>query len=131
MTPETLATAIRIAEALESSTVVAPTNRIEYVSEVPTSRYCVVRGDRSGVFCGIVESEDGSIVEMTDVRHVWYWAGASGTDELAIRGVADPDGCKFTAPAQRIRVLDAITVLDCTAEAETSLRSVKDWSQFK
>lgn len=121
MNPDTLATAIQIAQALNADTS-PPIN---------PRRYCVVRGERSGVFCGIVESEDGRTVEMSDCRHIWYWSGASSTDELAGRGVANPDDCKFTAPARRVRVLDALAVLDCTVEAEASLRGVPVWSQFK
>lgn len=123
MNEQTIATAIRIAQAIgdDGPTLTPPTKQ----------RYAVVRGDRSGVFCGIVISENGQTVEMTDCRHIWYWAGASATDELAVRGTAKPDDCKFTAPAARVRILDAITVLDCTDEAEQSLRSVPTWSQFK
>lgn len=122
MNEQTLLAALRLAQAIEGD---------EKTPANPDRRYCVVRADRSGVFCGYVDSENGRTVEMSDVRHIWYWSGASATDELATRGVAKPEDCKFTAPARRIRVLDAITVLDCTPEAEESLRAVKDWSQFK
>lgn len=120
MNTDTLATAIKIAELLEGGTP-TPSGR----------RYVVVRGDRSGVFCGVLEHQDGSTVVLSDCRHIWYWSGASATDELATRGVANPEDCKFTAPAGRVEILDAITVLDCTPEAEASLRGVADWSQFK
>lgn len=124
MNEQTIATALRIAAALDAETGDTPQRPSE-------GRYCVVRGDRSGVFCGIVVSENGQTVEMTDCRHIWYWNGAAATDELAARGVAKPDDCKFTAPGARVRILDAITVLDCTAEAEASLRGVPVWSEFK
>lgn len=123
MNEQTILTALRIAQALEGEQQTPPL--------MSAARYCVVRGDRSGVFCGNVTHENGQTVEMTDARHIWYWAGASATDELATKGTAKPDECKFTAPAPRIRILDAITVLDCTPEAEASLRGVKVWSQFK
>lgn len=93
------------------------------------SRYVVVRGDRSGVFCGILVSEEGRTVELTDCRHIWYWAGAANTAELAQSGTSKPGDCKFVAPVKRLRVLDAITIIDCTPKAEASLRAVPIWSK--
>lgn len=91
------------------------------------SRYVVVRGDRSGVFCGIIVSEEGQTVEMTDCRHIWYWKGAANTAALARDGVGSPAECRFLPPVKRLRVLDAIEVIDCTEAAEKSLRAVYEW----
>lgn len=95
----------------------------------PAGRYVIVRGDRSGVFCGVFVSEEGQTVELTDCRHIWYWSGAANTAELALRGVSKPGDCKFVAPVRRLRVLDAIEVIDCSPEAEASLRAVSIWSK--
>ena len=127
MNPETLATAIRIAEALEP-----PTPTLTYVSRdtAPApGRYVIVRGDRSGVFCGVLVSEDGQTVELTECRHIWYWSGAANTAEMALSGVSKPDECKFVAPVARLRVLDAVAVIDCTSDAESNLRAVPVWSK--
>jgi hypothetical protein len=94
-----------------------------------TARYVIVRGDRSGVFCGVYASEEGRTVELTECRHIWYWAGAANTAEMALTGVARPAECKFVAPAQYQIVLDAIEIIDCTPAAEVSLRSVSVWSK--
>lgn len=91
------------------------------------SRYVVVRGDRSGVFCGIIVSEEGQTVELIDCRHIWYWRGAANTAALARDGVSRPAECKFLPPVGRLRVLDAIEVIDCTESAEKSLRAVSEW----
>ena len=121
MDNETIATALRIAECLS-----APDHNVE--AEI-VGRYVVVRGDRSGVFCGTIVSEDEQTVELTDCRHIWYWSGAANVAEMALRGVSKPADCKFIAPVQRLRVLDAIEVVDCTDTAEESLRAVSEWSK--
>ncbi len=92
-------------------------------------RYALVRGDRSGVFCGVVVAEDGRTVELTECRHIWYWAGAANVAEMSISGVARPGECKIVAPVGRLRVLDVIEVVDCTPAAEASLRAVPVWSK--
>lgn len=98
-------------------------------SSARADRYVIVRGDRSGVFVGNLVSEEGQTVELTDCRHVWYWEGAANTAEMALSGVSKPNACKFVAPVKRLRVLDAIEVIDCTPEAERSLRDVPVWSK--
>lgn len=95
----------------------------------PPGRHVIVRGDRSGVFFGKFVSEDGQTVELADCRHIWYWSGAANTAEMANSGVSKPKDCKIVAPVSRIRILDAIEVLDCTNEAVASLTAVPSWSQ--
>lgn len=92
-------------------------------------RYVLVRGDRSGVFCGVLVSEEGQTVELTECRHIWYWAGAANVAEMSLTGVARPNECKIIAPVGRLRVLDAIEIVDCTDAAEASLRAVPAWSK--
>lgn len=92
-------------------------------------RYVIVRGDKSGVFCGVIVSEEGQTVELTEARHIWYWVGAANTAEMALAGVARPEDCKIVAPVTRLRILDAIEVIDCSAAAEASLRAVPVWSE--
>lgn len=95
----------------------------------PLRRYVIVRGDRSGVFAGVFVSEEGRTVELTECRHIYYWNGAANTAEMSLHGVSKPGECKFLAPVARLRVLDAIEVIDCTPAAETSLRGVSVWSK--
>jgi hypothetical protein len=91
-------------------------------------RYVIVRGTNSGVFCGVIVSEDEKAVELTECRHIWYWKGAANTAEMALSGVSKPAECKFLAPVKRLRVKDAVEVIDCTEAAEKSLRAVSEWS---
>ena len=38
-------------------------------------KYCIFRGDRSGVFAGTLDKQEGSIVTITGCRRLWYWEG--------------------------------------------------------
>jgi hypothetical protein len=123
MKESTLITALRIAQAVEAN------------PEIPTQqpdqelRKVIVRGDRSGVFYGDIVSRDGREVTLANARHVWYWNGAANTAEMANLGVSKPNDCKIVAPVNRILILDAIEVLDCTDVAVASLDAVPAWSK--
>jgi hypothetical protein len=91
------------------------------------NKYCIVRGDRSGVFAGEVEAYSGREVTMTNVRRLWYWNGAASISELAKTGTKKPDNCKFTVVVDKIIVLDAIEIIPCTKEAEMSIKDVREW----
>lgn len=90
-------------------------------------RYCVIRGDKSGVFAGNVESRNGQEVIIRNVRRIWYWDGASSISQLAKEGVKSPENCKFTVTVDEIEVLDAIEIIPCTAEAEANIKGVREW----
>lgn len=92
-------------------------------------RYVIVRGTNSGAFAGELESRTGSEVVMTNCRRLWCWDGAASLSELAQRGTSKPKTCKFPAPTSRHEILDAIEVIDVTAEARETIESVKPWSQ--
>jgi len=91
--------------------------------------YVIVRGDRSGVFAGYLESRDGREVTLIDCRRIWYWDGAASISQLAIDGTSAPDKCKFPAPVQKIEILDAIEVIPCTDGAMVSIKGVSIWQK--
>lgn len=90
-------------------------------------RYCLVRGNNSGVFAGYVEEHDGQCVIIRDVRRIWYWSGACSLSQLAKDGTADPKNCKFTVVVNKIEVLDAIEIIECTERAQKSITEVAEW----
>jgi hypothetical protein len=121
MNEQTILTALRIAQALDTDSCPdAGENE---------ARKVIVRGDRSGVFYGDLLERNGTEVTLGNCRHIWYWAGAANTAEIANSGVSKPKDCKIVAPVSRILILDAIEVLDCTAEAVASLDAVSPWSK--
>lgn len=94
-------------------------------------KYCILRGDRSGVFAGEVSevSKDGKVVKVINCRRLWYWNGACSTFELAKSGVKYPDDCKFTVTIDEITLTDVIEIIPCTKEAEENIKGVKEWKK--
>ena len=91
-------------------------------------KYVVVRTYSAGVFAGYMEKRTGQEVIMRKVRKLWYWDGAATLAELAVEGVSKPQTCKFPCEVDRIELLQAIEILDCTKKAQESLISVPIWS---
>lgn len=90
-------------------------------------KYCIVRGDRSGVFAGVVAKQDGQTVEMQRARCLWRWAGAATILQLALEGVKDELNCRFTVFVDSILILDAIEIVPCTSSAEKCVLGVREW----
>ena len=93
------------------------------------NKYCIVRGDCSGVFAGNIKSHNGREVCMTNVRCLWYWDGAASLLQLARDGVAKPCDCKFTVTVDEIELLDAIEIIPCTSVAEQCIKAVAEWKR--
>lgn len=87
----------------------------------------IVRGDRSGVFFGTLERQEGSLVVLTNCRRLWYWDGACSISQLAVDGTKKPDFCKFTVTVDNIIILDAIEIVPCTDKAVKSIEGVTEW----
>ena len=91
----------------------------------------IIRGDKSGVFFGTLSKMDvygGSThIELSDCRRLWYWDGAASLHQLAKDGVRKPKACKFTVSVDKIVILDAIEIIECTKNAIESIEGVKEW----
>ena len=90
-------------------------------------KYVIVRGDRSGVFAGVLESQEDRKVVLSGVRRLWRWYGATECLQIATEGVKRPKDCMFTLTAASITLLDAIEVIPTTAEAEAIIKAVPVW----
>ena len=90
-------------------------------------KYVIVRGDRSGVFAGVLVSQEGQKVELKDCRRLWYWDGATSISQIANEGVKRPNDCKFTVTVGSIIILDAIEIIPTTAVAEANVKAVWEW----
>lgn len=91
------------------------------------NNYCIVRGDRSGLFFGVVKNIDGSIVEMEKVKKLHYWDGAFAPEGLAEEGTSKPQNCKFTAVVDSLLIIDVCQVILCTEKSINSLSKVATW----
>jgi len=111
-------------------------NGVEYVpkgaNSVPMKdgmKYCIVRTYSAGVFAGFVESRNGQEVVMLNARRIWYWDGAASLSQLAMQGTSKPQNCKFPLPVNRVELLNAIEIIDCTDEGKKSIEGVSVWKQ--
>lgn len=90
-------------------------------------KYVIVRGDRSGVFAGILAEKNGREITLNDCRRLWYWSGANSISQIAVDGVMKPQLCRFTVTVDEIIILDAIEIIPCTTIAEDNIRAVLEW----
>jgi len=92
-------------------------------------KYCIVRTYSAGVFAGYLESRTGQEVVMREARRIFYWDGAASLSQLAMSGTSKPQSCKFPEAVDRVELLQAIEILDCTEKAKKSIASVGVWKQ--
>ena len=92
--------------------------------------YCIVRTYSAGAFAGYfnrkTKGKEGTVYEA---RRLWYWEGANSLSELAVKGTAKPDKCKFPVAVSEVDLTEIIEVIPCTKEAQDSILGVKEWSQ--
>ncbi len=93
-----------------------------------SKRYVIARTYSAGVFAGELENRVGKEVVLTNSRRLWYWAGAASLSEAAVRGFSRPNDCKFPVAVSRVELTEVIEVLDCTPEAEASIKGIPEWS---
>lgn len=91
--------------------------------------YVIVRTYSAGVFAGNLEGAEGKVVVLTNARRLWYWDGAASLSQLAMEGTKAPQNCKFPCEVSRVRLLEAIEILDTTPEAEKSIKGVPVWKK--
>lgn len=92
-------------------------------------KYCVVRGKDFGVFAGTVDAVEGDRVLLKDARRLWYWSGAASLSQLALEGVKDPGGCKFTVTVESILLMNVIEIIPATEQAKRCIDGVKVWKR--
>lgn len=90
-------------------------------------KYIICRTYSASVFAGYLGSRNGQEVVLLQARRLWYWEGAASLSQLAMEGVSKPSACKFTCEVDRVELLNAIELIDCTKEAKESIASVKVW----
>ena len=96
-------------------------------NEYKGMKYVICRTYSAGVFAGYLESRAGQEVVMRNARRLWYWQGAASLSQAATDGFSKPEGCKFPCEVDRVELLNAIEILDCTLKAQASIASVKTW----
>ena len=92
-------------------------------------KYVICRTYSAGVFAGYLESRNGQEVVLRRARRIWHWKGAATLSQLAINGTSAPSQCKFPVAVDRVELLQAIEILDCTAIAQESIQGVAVWKK--
>lgn len=96
-----------------------------------TGKKVIIRADRAGVFFGTLAAKEGTEVELTNCRRIWYWDGAASISELAVNGVTRPNECKFSVSVESIVITEVIEVIPCTPEAIKNIESVPVWKMSR
>jgi hypothetical protein len=91
--------------------------------------YCIIRGDKSGVFIGYVKSRKDKEIELLNSRNIFYWDGAAGISQLAEFGTSKPENCKLTVIVKRRIILDAIQIDFVTEKSKLILDSIRPWQK--
>ena len=89
----------------------------------------IVRADRAGVFYGTLSAKEGDEVQMTNVRKLHYWDGASAVEQLALEGTKNPNNCRFTVYVEELTIMQVIQIISCTTEAIKNIESVNPWKK--
>lgn len=100
--------------------------QMDSVKQKTKKQYCIVRTKEAGVFAGYVNGKASDVMFITQARRLWYWSGAATLSELALRGVKNPNECKFPDPVD-LTLLGVIEVIPCTPEAKKSIDGVVPW----
>ena len=89
--------------------------------------YVICRTQSAGVFAGYLQDRKGQEVTLYKARRLWYWKGAASLSQAAEEGFSAESECKFPCEVERLILLQAIEVLDCTKKAQESIKRVKTW----
>src|SRR3990167_1711353 len=102
---------------------------VEYIPKKDDKElmFCIVRTYSAGVFAGKLESRNGQEVTLRDAIRLWSWQGAASLSQMAVSGTVAPDKCKFAIAVDKVLLLQAIEILECTKNAEKSIKGVKTW----
>lgn len=95
-------------------------------------KFYIVRTHSAGVWFGNKKELNGSIAVITNARRLWQWAGAASLSQLAIEGVKNPSGCKFTmtiTDEEGVYLPQVIEFLPCTDEAVANINAVPVWKR--
>ena len=92
-------------------------------------KFVIVRTRHAGIWAGVVESNRGWSVVLTQARRMWMWMGITvvngrinpGLSGVALNGV-DPAKSEIHAPIDRVWI-DGIEVLSVTDKARASIEA--------
>ncbi len=96
-------------------------------TQKPTGNYVIVRSNMAGVFAGELELREGNGVILNNARRLWFWSGAATLSELAVKGVKNPDKCKFPIEVEKIILPEVCEIIPASEECRKSIAKVAEW----
>jgi hypothetical protein len=93
-------------------------------------QFHIIRADKAGVFLCRISSTDGDTYKVTNLRRLYYWAGALDVSAIALEGVSNPSGCKFSVQLGDDDISTIHNVLESHPVSEKALEiinKVKVW----
>lgn len=124
-------TTLTIEQALALASVLNGTKQdakpAEAIGEL--GRPVIVRSRDAGVLFGEYAGNDGSTIHLKNAVQMWLWFAEKGGTLLdcAQFGVK-PDKCKFSVSRGTATIFNACALIDCSADAATSIRKVEGGS---
>ena len=61
-------------------------------------KYAVIRTYSAGVHVGVLQSQSGKEVTLTDARRIWSWRGAFTLSEISQKGVSSESRLSVQVP---------------------------------
>lgn len=95
-------------------------------------QFHIVRAEKAGVFLCHIAETNGDIYKVTNLRRLYYWAGALDVSMIAKEGVTNPRGCKFSVQLgddDTSTIHNVIESHPVTEKALTILNTVPAWKQ--
>ncbi len=90
-------------------------------------QYVIVRCRDAGVHAGVLESHSGRECVLRDSRRLWSWKPRKNKTFLsgvAVTGLHD--GSKVGTTLPKIHLTEDCEIIQCTVEAENSIRNIAD-----
>jgi len=97
--------------------------------EESTNQYVIIRTYSAGVHFGRLEERNGKEVKLSSARRIWSWSGAASLSQMAVDGVSNASGCKFSVTVPEIILTEAIEIIPATSKAIKSILGVPEWKK--
>lgn len=99
------------------------------IDSVLINQYVIVRTYSAGVFAGTLMTKEGTEVELSNARRIWYWKGAASLSQLAEEGTSNPDECKFPQEVSQVLLSGVIEILKVSDKAQQNIKEVPLWRE--
>ena len=91
-----------------------------------SGKYVIVRCSAAGVHAGELVEHKGNQVVLANARRLWRWFSSLSLSDLAMEGPRKDkiEENIYSMPVDKITVMDACEVIECSAEGEKGIKEV-------